>query len=333
MNNFYASVECLYNPSLRDKPLAVGSQGDSQYGIILAKNYIAKKYKIGTGDAIWEAKRKCPQLVVVPANFRQYMRFSKMAIDIYKDYTDQIESFGLDECWLDVTQSTKIFGDGETIANTIRERMKKELGVTVSVGVSFNKIFAKLGSDMKKPDATTAILKENFKDKVWKLPVEDLLNVGRATKKKFLKYNINTIGDLANTKPEFLKKTLGKRGVELWSFANGYDNSPVSFYNSSTEIKSIGNSITLKRNLTTDEEVKIVLYKLTESVLERLRKHGFVCSTVQITVRNSDLEWYERQGKLTIPCNTTAEIFDKAFELFKIHHQPFVPVRKLGVRA
>jgi DNA polymerase-4 len=174
------------------------------------------------------------------------MRFSKMAIDIYKDYTDQIESFGLDECWLDVTQSTKLFGDGETIANEIRERMKKELGVTVSVGVSFNKIFAKLGSDMKKPDATTIIKKENFKDKIWNLPVEDLLNVGRATKKKFLKYNINTIGDLANTKPDFLKKTLGKRGVELWSFANGYGNSPVSLYNSSTEIKSIGNSITLK---------------------------------------------------------------------------------------
>ena len=333
MNNFYASVECLYNPSLRDKPLAVGSQGDSQYGIILAKNYIAKKYKVGTGDAIWEAKRKCPGLVVVPANFRQYMRFSKMAIDIYKDYTDQIESFGLDECWLDVTQSTKIFGDGETIANTIRQRMKKELGVTVSVGVSFNKIFAKLGSDMKKPDATTVILKENFKDKVWNLPVEDLLNVGRATKKKFLKYNINTIGDLANTKPDFLKKTLGKRGVELWSFANGYDNSLVSFYNSSTDIKSIGNSITLKRNLTTDEEVKIVLYKLTESVTERLRKHGFVCSTVQITIRDETLSSYERQGQLIIPCHTTNELFNKAFELFKIHHQPFVPVRKLGVRA
>jgi DNA polymerase-4 len=333
MNNFYASVECLYNPSLRDKPLAVGSQGDSQYGIILAKNYIAKKYKVGTGDAIWEAKRKCPQLVVVPANFRQYMRFSKMAIDIYKDYTDQIESFGLDECWLDVTQSTKLFGDGETIANTIRERVKKELGVTVSVGVSFNKIFAKLGSDMKKPDATTIIKKENFKEKIWGLPVEDLLNVGRSTKKKFLKYNINTIGDLANTKLEFLKKTLGKRGVELWSFANGYDNSPVSFYNSSTEIKSIGNSITLKRNLTTDEEVKIVLYKLTESVTERLRKHGFVCSTVQITIRDETLSSYERQGQLIIPCHTTNELFNKAFELFKIHHQPFIPVRKLGVRA
>ncbi|WP_027701841.1 DNA polymerase IV [Metaclostridioides mangenotii] len=333
MNNFYASVECLYNPLLRDKPLAVGSQGDSQYGIILAKNYIAKKYKIGTGDAIWEAKRKCPQLVVVPANFRQYMRFSKMAIDIYKDYTDKIESFGLDECWLDVTQSTKLFGDGEIIANEIRDRMKKELGVTVSVGVSFNKIFAKLGSDMKKPDATTIIKKENFKDKIWKLPVEDLLNVGRSTKTKFLKYNINTIGDLANTKPEFLKKTLGKRGVELWSFANGYDNSLVSFYNSSTEIKSIGNSITLKRNLTTDEEVKIVLYKLIESVTERLRKHGFVCSTVQITIRDETLASYERQGQLIIPCHTTNELFNKAFELFKIHHQPFIPIRKLGVRA
>lgn len=333
MNNFYASVECLYNPSLRDKALAVGSQGDSQYGIILAKNYIAKKYKVSTGEPIWEAKRKCPGLVIVPPNFNQYMRFSKMAIEIYKEYTDKIESFGLDECWLDVTDSAKLFGSGEEIANEIRERVKKELGITASVGVSYNKIFAKLGSDMKKPDATTVILKENFKEKIWYLPVEDLLNVGRATKKKFVKFNINTIGDLANTKPEFLKKALGKRGVELWSFANGYDSSPVSHINSSTEIKSVGNSITLKKNLATYEEVKIVLYKLTESVTERLRKHGFVCNAVQITIRDSSLEWYERQGQLNIPCNTTNEIFDKAFELFKTHHQPFMPVRKLGVRA
>ncbi len=333
MNNFYASVECLYNPSLREKPLAVSSQGDSKYGIILAKSYKAKKYKVQTGDPIWQAKQKCPNLVIVPANYQQYLRFSRLAIDIYKDYTDKIESFGLDECWLDVTESTKLFGNGETIANQIRDRVKKELGLTASVGVSFNKIFAKLGSDMKKPDATTVILKENFKDKVWNLPVEDLLNVGRATKKKFLKYNINTIGDLANTKPDFLKKTLGERGVELWSFANGYDNSPVSLYNFSTEIKSIGNSITLKRNLITDEEVKIVLYKLTESVTERLRKYGFVCSAVQITIRDETLSSYDRQGQLIIPCHTTNELFNKAYELFKIHHQPFIPVRKLGVRA
>ena len=333
MNNFYASVECLYNPSLQDKPLAVGSQGDSQYGIILAKNYIAKKYKVSTGEAIWEAKSKCPSLVVVPANFRQYMRFSKMAIEIYKDYTDKIESFGLDECWLDVTQSTKLFGNGETIANEIRERMKKELGVTVSIGVSFNKIFAKLGSDMKKPDATSVILKDSFKEKIWNLPVEDLLNVGRSTKNKFTKYNIFTIGDLAKTDHNFIRRILGKRGEELWSFANGYDNSPVSSFGSSPPMKSIGNSITTKRNLETYEDVKIVLYKLVESVSERLRKHGFVCSTVQITIRDSSLMSYERQGALLIPCCTTNEIFDKAFQLFKVHHYPFVPVRKLGVRA
>lgn len=333
MNNFYASVECLYNPYLRDKPLAVGSQGDSKYGIILAKNYIAKKYKITTGEPIWQAKQKCPGLVIVQANYQQYLRFSRLAIDIYKDYTDQIESFGLDECWLDVTSSVKLFGSGEEIANRIRNRVKKELGLTASIGVSFNKIFAKLGSDMKKPDATTVILPENFKDKVWNLPVEDLLNVGRSTKKKFIKFNINTIGDLANSNPGFLKKHLGVRGVDLWKFANGLDDSPVARLGDNSEIKSVGNSITLKKNLTKDEEVKIVLYKLTESVTERLRKHGFVCSTVQITIRNSNLEWYERQGKLTIPCNTTPEIFDKAFDLYKIHHQPFIPVRKLGVRA
>lgn len=333
MNNFYASVECLYNPELRDKPLAVGSQGDSKFGIILAKNYIAKKYKVATGDPIWEAKKKCPDLVIIAADFKKYLRFSKMAIEIYKDYTDKIEAFGLDECWLDVTGSIRLFGSGEEIANKIRDRVKKEMGITASVGVSFNKIFAKLGSDMKKPDATTVISKENYRDKIWQLPVEDLLNVGRSTKRKFIKYNINTIGDLACTRPEFLRKRLGVRGVELWKFANGLDESEVVHISYNSEIKSIGNSVTLKRNLTTDEDVKIILYKLTESVTERMRKQGFVCSTVQITVRDSTLSWYERQGKIVIPCNTTPEIFDKAFELFKIHHQPFTPVRKLGVRA
>ena len=201
MNNFYASVESLYNPTLRNKPLAVGSQGDGRYGIILAKNYLAKKYNVSTGEPIWSAKRKCPGLVIVPPNFKQYMRFSMMAIDIYKDYTDKIESFGLDECWLDVTESIKLFGSGEEIANQIRERVKKEMGITASVGVSFNKIFAKLGSDMKKPDATTVITKDSFKEKIWDLAVEDLLNVGRSTKRNFIKYNINTIGDLAKTNP------------------------------------------------------------------------------------------------------------------------------------
>lgn len=179
INNFYASVECFYNPSIRNKPVAVGNNSDATYGVVLAKNYLAKKFQIKTVESLWEAKRKCPELVIVPANFDRYLRFSKMAIEIYNEYTNQIEPFGLDECWLDVTNSP--FGDGETIANTIRDRIKKELGVTVSIGVSFNKIFAKLGSDLKKPDATTVIHKDNFKSEIWELNVKELLCVGKST--------------------------------------------------------------------------------------------------------------------------------------------------------
>lgn len=331
INNFYASVECLYNPSIRNEPVAVGNNSDTTYGVVLAKNYLAKKFQIKTGESLWEAKRKCPELVIVPANFDRYLRFSKMAISIYKDYTNQIESFGLDECWLDVTNSP--YGDGETIANTIRKRIKSELGVTVSIGVSFNKIFAKLGSDLKKPDATTVIHRDNFKNEIWNLDVRELLCVGKSTQKTLKKYNIFTIGDLANTSPKFIRRVLGKRGEEIWSFANGYDSSTVSELGSKTPIKSIGNSTTTKNNLETYDEVKIILQKLVESVTERLRKHKLVCSTIQITVRDNTLFTYERQVTLDIPCSSTNEIFDKSFELFKTHHSPFLPVRKLGVRA
>lgn len=331
INNFYASVECLYNPEIRDKPVAVGNGSDNNHGVILAKNYHAKKFNIKTGESLWEAKRKCPNLVIVPANFDRYLRFSKMAIDIYNDYTNQIESFGLDECWLDVTNSP--LGDGEKIAQEISRRIKKELGITVSIGVSFNKIFAKLGSDLKKPDAITVIGEENFKDKIWNLNVNKLLNVGRSTKNTLKKYNILTIGDLANTSPKLMKKALGKRGEELWGFANGYDISKVSDLDSNSDVKSIGNSTTTIKNLETYEEVKIILYKLVDSVSERLRKKNLVCSTVQLTVRDNTLAYYDRQSTLSIPCSSTHEIFEVAFNLFKEHHHPFLPVRKLGVRA
>jgi len=248
LNNFYASVECLYNPDLRDKPVAVGGDVEARHGIILAKNYHAKKYGILTGEAIWQAQQKCRDLVVVPPNFKRYMRFSQMARDIYADYTDQCESFGLDECWLDVTGSYRLFGDGKAIADKIRERIKFEMGITASVGVSFNKIFAKLGSDIKKPDATTIISKDNFKDVVWKLPVNELLYVGRATHKKLNRYGIKTIGDLANTELKYLEYWLGKWGCMLWTFANGYDTSPVSNIGAKSLIKSVGNSTTTPRD-------------------------------------------------------------------------------------
>ena len=188
MNNFYASVECLYDPSLRDKPVAVGGDPKQRHGIVLAKNYIAKRYGVQTGEALWQARQKCPDIIFVSPHFERYLRFSKLAREIYSDYTDRIEPFGLDESWLDVTESQTLFGNGKTIADAIRSRIKEELGITVSIGVSYNKIFAKLGSDMKKPDATTEIYPEDFRQKVWRLPVQELLYVGPATLKKLIHY-------------------------------------------------------------------------------------------------------------------------------------------------
>lgn len=333
INNFYASVECLYNPSLINKPVAVGGNVETRQGIILAKNYIAKRFNIKTGDTIWQAKQKCPNLVVVPPNYNQYMRFSKLAYEIYQEYTDKVEPFGLDESWLDVTGSTSLFGNGFKIADTIKSRIKYELGVTVSIGVSFNKVFAKLGSDMKKPNAITVITRDDFKQKVWGLPVSNLLYVGPATTKKCKSFGIHTIGQLAQSSLQFMQSMLGKRGVMLWHFANGLDTSSVSNIGSKPLIKSIGNSTTTPRDLTNIQDVKIILYKLSESVATRLREYNFKCRTVQITIRDKNLSLFERQMKLNIPSNNSKAIFDSALQLFTKNHIPFIPVRSLGVRA
>lgn len=249
LNKFYASVECLHRPELRDKSVVVGGDPTLRHGIVLAKNYPAKKFGIKTGEVLWQAHKKCPNLIAVPPNYSLYHRFSRMAREIYLDYTDQIEPFGIDEAWLDVTDSVGLYGDGQKIADEIRKRIKFQMGITASVGVSFNKIFAKLGSDMKKPDATTVITPENFRQLVWPLPAADLLYVGRATEAKLKRYMIRTIGDIANTSSYFLHFLLGKWGDVLWSFANGEDNSPVAPFWDEGIIKSIGNSTTTPRDL------------------------------------------------------------------------------------
>lgn len=333
LNNFYASVECLYNPSLRGKPVAVAGNPEARHGIVLAKNYVAKAYGVATGNPLWMARQKCPDIVFVPPNYDLYMKYSRIAREIYAEYTNQVESYGLDECWLDVTESTSLFGDGKTIADKLRAHIKNELGVTASVGVSYNKIFAKLGSDMKKPDATTVIESAHFREIVWPLPVKDLLYVGRAAHNKLKKYGIKTIGDLAQSKQQFLQQLLGKNGVMLWLFANGLDTSPVSNIGAKSLIKSVGNSTTTPRDLKTDEDIKITLSILAESVSARMREYGFVCRTVQIGVRDNELHHYERQGKLFYPNRTSKSIFEKSYELFKQNHTSGKPVRSLSVRA
>lgn len=329
LNAFYASVECLYNPEIRKQPMAVAGNVENRHGIILAKNELAKAFHVNTGDPLWMARQKCPQIVFVPPHYDLYLKFSQSARGIYADYSDYVESFGLDECWLDVTP----LGDGKAIADEIRLRIKTELGITASVGVSFNKVFAKLGSDYKKPDATTVITSANFKSVVWPLPAGDLLYVGRATQAKLAHYGITTIGALAAADPQFLRRILGKNGYMLWMFANGRDNSPVMNIDHVPPIKSIGNSTTPPRDLVSDLDVKIIFYILAESIGARLREQHLKCTTVQISLRDTKLQSFERQAPLPIPTTSSTEIFRTAFALYLKHRIPGSALRSVGIRA
>lgn len=331
-NCFYASVECLYHPELRDKPVAVGGDEKKRHGIILTKNYIAKKYGIKTGEALWQARLKCPDLVVIPPDFKKYMRFSKMTREIYLEFTNLVEPFGLDEAWLDCTASKEIFGGGKETAEKIRCKIKKELGITVSIGVSWNKIYAKLGSDYKKPDAVTVFDRENYKKLVFPQPAENMLYVGRANKRRLALLNIRTIGDIAKADREFLHKHFGKWGYVLHSFANGYDIDPVREYSSHAGIKSIGNSFTLPRDLNTNGEVFAALALLSESVGARLREHGLKGSVVAVSVRDNGLFSFERQKKLKLSTDINDEILKGAYELFISNYNWQKPIRSLGVR-
>ena len=333
MNCYYASVEHLYRPELAGKPLAVGGDPEARHGIVLTADYMAKKKGVKTGMALWQAREVCPEITFVPPRMDLYMRFSKMASEIYSEYTNRIEPFGLDESWLDVSDSTTIKGDGEKIAKEISNRIKYELGVTVSIGVSFNKIFAKLGSDYKKPDAITTMYRNEFQTKAWSLPVGDLLCVGRSTQRKLMNFGINTIGDLAKCDEKILVAHLGKMGSILWAFANGYDDSPVRLENTRAPIKSVGNGVTTPRDLETDEDVKIVLYILAESVSARLRESGFRCRVVEISVRDKDLCSFTRQRKIKNATNITKEIAEYAFQLFKENYNWSKAIRSLGVRG
>lgn len=333
INCCYAAIEHLHRPELDGKPLAVGGDPESRHGIILTADYIAKKYGVKTGMALWEAKQKCPELNIVSPRMDLYLRFSKMAHEIYGEYTDKQEAFGIDESWLDVSESVGIKGDGFKIATEISNRIKSELGITVSIGVSFNKIFAKLGSDYKKPDAITTMYENEFREKAWELPASDLLYVGRSTKVKLEKLGIRTIGELARTDERILNDYLGKMGSVLWAFANGYDDSPVKQEDAHAPIKSIGNSTTTHRDLETDEDVKIVLYILAESVAARLRENGFRCRVVEISLRDNDLFSFTRQKKIVYATNITEEIAKEAYTLFKANYDWRKPLRSIGVRG
>ena len=332
-NGFYASVECLFNPELKNVPMAVGGDEDSRHGIILAKNEIAKKYNIKTAETIWQAKRKCPNLVIVRPHRGEYVKYSKIVNNIYQEYTDLVEPFGIDESWLDVTASRELFGDGKTIADTLRERIKKETGLTISAGVSFNKVFAKIGSDYKKPDATTVISRENYKQIVWPLPISALLFVGHSTEDSLKHMGIFTIGDLAAYNESVLEKRLGKAGIMLAKYAKGNDNEPVASVYEEKEAKSIGNSVTFSRNLVSMDDIKTGTAAIADMVAVRLRKHHVKCRTVQILIKDADLKSISRQKALTLPTNLAKELYDEALSLILKNWTVGRPIRMLSIQT
>ena len=332
LNNFYASVECKRNPYWKEYPLCVCGNPRDRHGIVLAKNYIAKHMGITTGMPLWQARQICPNIICVIANFDEYLDYSRRVRKIYEDYTDRIEPFGIDEAWLDVTESKALFGSGQEIADTIRERIKKEIGITASVGVSYNKIFAKLGSDMKKPDATTIITQENFKSKIWPLPVQALLYVGKATTKKVNKLGIETIGDLANSSVEYLVERLGVWGKYLWEFANGLDNSPVKKLGQHSIIKSVGNSMTAPKDIFDLSQAKIVMTILCESVCSRMRKYGVgKAYTVSVWMRDNELGSFMRRHKYSTCINNSFDLINRAMEILSQYYNFAKPLRSLGV--
>lgn len=333
MNACYASVEAKLNPALKGIPMAVAGNPQNRHGIILAKSEEAKREGVKTGEPIWQALAKCPNLTLVPPHYEEYLKHSKMARALYYEYTNQVEPFGLDECYLDVTGSTHLFGSGEAIADEIRNRMKEEIGLSVSIGVSFCKIFAKLGSDMKKPDAVTMIDEKNFKEKVWPLEVREMVGIGRATGNKLNKIGIFTLGDLAHAPMETLRRLLGVNGVYLWQYCNGLDVRPVVDRDHTEPIKSIGNSSTTRRDLHTDEEIFNVLQELSFSVSRRLREAGLEAMGVEVYVRNSELQSWSYATRIDMATQSSIILVRAAMDLFKENYRWALPVRAVGIRA
>ena len=333
LNSFYASVEMMLDPSLRGKAVAVCGSTEDRHGIVLAKSDLAKKAGVKTGMVNWEARQLCKDLIVVPPQYDQYLKYSKLTQAIYQRYTDLIDPFGMDECWLDVTGSRRVLGDGMTIAEQIRQSVREELGLTVSIGVSYNKIFAKLGSDMKKPDAITEIRRDTYKDMVWPLAADEMIYCGRATKAKLGNYGIRTIGDIAQTDPDFLKRLLGVNGLALWRYANGTDQSRVMHRDFVSPVKSIGHGITCVADLEDEEEVWKVILALSQDIGHRLRIHELSARGVQVAVRGNDLLGAQFQCKL--PCKTQlpSEIGAAAFRLFQERYRWSSKVRAVTVRA
>lgn len=334
LNCFYASVELLSHPELRDIPVAVCGDPAARHGIILAKNEPAKACGVVTAETIWQAKKKCPGLVLLPPHHEQYLAYSKSINAVYEQYTDLVEPFGIDESWLDLTGTAHLFGgDPKAIADALRARIREEFGLTLSVGVSFNKVFAKLGSDYKKPDATTVISRKNWQALVWPLPAGDLLFVGHTAQKILRQYGVVTIGQLAACKPEMLETLLGKLGVQLWGYANGLDQEPVRSREEREPVKSVGNGSTFRRDLTTRDQVRSAVALLSDSVASRLRRHGLYAGGVQVTLRDPEFHNRSRQMQLSAPTHLMRDLTAAALKLVDSVWKPPAPIRMLTVTA
>lgn len=333
LNNFFASVSLLYSPTLVDMPVAVCGDTEQRHGIVLAKNELAKKFNVKTAEPIFEAKRKCAELVILPPIYKEYEEYSKKAREIYARYTDLIEPFGIDECWLDVTGSTLLFGNGEEIAHKIRKDIKRELGITISVGVSFNKIFAKLGSDLKKPDAVTVISRENFKQKLWNLPISDLLFVGKNTTARLNSIGVKTIGDITLCDDMTLTRLLGKNGVDIKCYALGEDNSPVTPITQDSKPKSVGKSTTCSKDFENKEEVWKAFLSFAETISATLREHELYASGVQVHIRTSSLAVREFSCTYKTSTQSALTIARRGYELFCKNYNFAESLRSVGLRA
>ena len=334
LNCFYASVELLSHPELRETPVAVCGDPASRHGIILAKNEPAKRCGVQTAETLWQAKRKCPDLVLLPSHHDLYRAYSQKVNAIYDGYSDLVEPFGIDESWLDVTNSLHLFGgDAVALADHLRKRMREELGLTLSVGVSFNKVFAKLGSDYKKPDATTLISPENWRDIVWPLPVGSLLYVGHAAQALLHRHGVDTIGQLAAMPPDTLEHLMGKLGGRLHEYANGLDTDPVRSRFDREPVKSVGNGTTFPENLTTRLEVQEGVAILADSVATRLRHHGLYACGIQVTVRDPNFHDRSRQRQLSAPTHLIRDLTAAAMSLIEQLWTPPSPIRMLTITA
>ena len=331
INHCYAQIEEMMVPELRHVPMAVGGRSESRHGIILAKNDHAKKYQIQTGESLYEAYQKCKDLVVIHPHYEEYLYYTQKVKDIYHEYSDRVESFGLDEAWIDVSESMALFGNGLEIAREIQQRVWEEIGLSVSIGVSFNKIFAKLGSDMIKPMGLVEISRDNFKEKAWQLPVGDLLYVGRSTLKKLSLFGIYTIGDLARFDLNILKRHLGKMGEIIYWFANGYDQSEVAYIDTCEEVKSVGNGITTPKDMNHLREAQSVFYVLCESIASRAKEIGMAGRCISIQLRDTDLKSFTRQKTLSRATNLSDEMMIVVMELLRKNYDFSKPLRSVSV--